>query len=450
MNTTCTPRTTPPPVRSDGVPLPGPGDFVARIHRGAHEIGGSCIELAAGGARLVLDLGRPLGAAPDEDVALPAVAGLAGPVPTGSGPDGAGPLLGVVFSHGHFDHVGLIGQVDPTVPAWIGRGAADVLEASAFFSPFGVRHPWAGHLRHGVPIDLGPFRITPYLADHSAYDAYSLLVEAAGRRLLYTGDIRGHGRKARCFDALCARPPADVDVLLCEGTRMGPRSEGDDAPSERDLEDALVEQMRATDGLVAVVSSAQNIDRLVTVFRASRRAGRELAIDLHTATVAAATGRASIPQPGFDGLRVWLPRAQRSRVLQAGEFGRTDAVRPLRIFPEELAARGAAVTVLTPSSGLSELVRSAGLGPDGLVVWSLWAGYLERTEGRSPLAAVEEADVPVWHGHVSGHATPAQLARLVRSVRPGRVVPIHTEHPEAYAALGAPVAAEPDGAWWAV
>ena len=105
MNTTCTPRTTPPPVRSDGVPLPGPGDFVARIHRGAHEIGGSCIELAAGGARLVLDLGRPLGAAPDEDVALPAVAGLAGPVPTGSGPDGAGPLLGVVFSHGHFDHV---------------------------------------------------------------------------------------------------------------------------------------------------------------------------------------------------------------------------------------------------------------------------------------------------------------------------------------------------------
>ena len=32
----------------------------ARIHRGAHEIGGSCVELEADGCRLVLDVGRPL------------------------------------------------------------------------------------------------------------------------------------------------------------------------------------------------------------------------------------------------------------------------------------------------------------------------------------------------------------------------------------------------------
>jgi Cft2 family RNA processing exonuclease len=31
-----------------------------RIHRGAAEIGGSCVELESGGARLVLDIGLPL------------------------------------------------------------------------------------------------------------------------------------------------------------------------------------------------------------------------------------------------------------------------------------------------------------------------------------------------------------------------------------------------------
>lgn len=48
-------------------------------------------------------------------------------------------------------------------------------------------------LAHGKPIDIGVFKITPYLVDHSAYDAYSLLIEAEGKRLLYSGDFRAHG-----------------------------------------------------------------------------------------------------------------------------------------------------------------------------------------------------------------------------------------------------------------
>ena len=36
------------------------------VHRSAAEIGGNCIELRAGGARLLLDVGRPLSADPTE------------------------------------------------------------------------------------------------------------------------------------------------------------------------------------------------------------------------------------------------------------------------------------------------------------------------------------------------------------------------------------------------
>jgi len=41
-----------------------------RMNRGAHEIGGSCIEVAAGEDRIVLDLGRPLSAGWDDVVPL--------------------------------------------------------------------------------------------------------------------------------------------------------------------------------------------------------------------------------------------------------------------------------------------------------------------------------------------------------------------------------------------
>jgi len=69
-----------------------------------------------------------------------------------------------------------------------------------------------------VPFTLGPFTITPYLADHSAYDAFSLLIEAGGRSLFYTGDLRGHGRKATAFERLLADPPSPIHAILMEGT----------------------------------------------------------------------------------------------------------------------------------------------------------------------------------------------------------------------------------------
>ena len=46
------------------------------IHRGAAEVGGSCIEVEAKGARIVLDLGLPLDTGFDTEASLPDVAGL--------------------------------------------------------------------------------------------------------------------------------------------------------------------------------------------------------------------------------------------------------------------------------------------------------------------------------------------------------------------------------------
>ena len=127
--------------------------------------------------------------------------------------------------------------------------------------------------------------------DHSGYDSYALLVEAGGQTLFYTGDIRGHGRKAALFERLLACPPQPVDALLCEGTHVHGHGaepaelQSDQARSEQDVELSLAQRMRTAKGAVCVVSSAQNIDRLVTVYRASRRAGRILVTDLYAASV---------------------------------------------------------------------------------------------------------------------------------------------------------------------
>src|ERR1039457_4859374 len=182
-----------------------------RIHRGAHEIGGSCVEIEQDGKRIVLDVGRPLDSGLDTDLPLPAVPGLASGDPA---------LLGVVVSHAHPDHYGLVAGADPSVPIYMGEAAQRVLAEAAFFTPGGGRFDVAGFLRDSDQFELGPFRVTPYLMDHSAFDAYALLVEAGGQRLLYSGDIRAHGRKAGLFEQFVAAPPGAVDTLLLEGTHV--------------------------------------------------------------------------------------------------------------------------------------------------------------------------------------------------------------------------------------
>jgi ribonuclease J len=112
-----------------------------------------------------------------------------------------------------------------------------------------------------------------------------------------------------------------VEVLLMEGTHV--RADGGedetDYETEAQLEERFLQLARDTAGAVVVAGSAQNLDRLVTVYRAAKRSGRTLVVDLYGATVARAS-RSTIPQPGFDALRVYVPQRQRVRVKQSGEF----------------------------------------------------------------------------------------------------------------------------------
>jgi ribonuclease J len=162
-----------------------------KIHRGgAHEIGGSCVEVGHGEKRIVLDGGRPLNAAFDEVIPTPCVNGLEGADAT---------LLGVVISHAQQDHWGLVQNFFGGVAIYMGAATSRILTEAAFWKKGLTVRP-AGFLEHRKPFPLGPFRITPLLNDHSPFDAYSLLVEAGGRSLFYTGDIRGHECKAGIFE----------------------------------------------------------------------------------------------------------------------------------------------------------------------------------------------------------------------------------------------------------
>lgn len=410
--------------------------FRVRIHRGAKQVGGTCVELEACGRRILLDLGMPLDSEGDE-VPLPNVAGLEG---------GDASLLGVVISHLHGDHCGLVPYAAPGLPIAMGKAAARILREAEFFTErLPLPEPtWT--LRDRESFDIGPFRITPYQVEHSAFDAFALLIEAAGRRLFYTGDFRAHGNDRRPFERLLRDPPRNVHALMMEGTQIGERREGE-GPGEVELRTTLARRFREWPGLVLAAWSSQNLDRTRTMYEAARAAGRTLVVDLYTATLAEAARAPGVPIPGDKGLEVLCRLRERIQVKGAGEFHRMDGVRRVRVFPEDLPRRTAALVVMFRPSLLGELTRAGALN-GALAVWSMWRGYLEQPTEARMSESLARHGVPLEVHHVSGHAYVSDLKRLVHAVQPEVLVPIHTADPRRYAAMLENVVLRPDGSVW--
>ena len=270
--------------------------MILTIHRGSKQIGGSCVELrAADGDRLLLDAGMPL-ARPDggdwpwgtmtrpsdelrAEGVLPDIDGLYA--------DATPEFSGLVVSHAHLDHHGLAHHVHPEVPVYASAGTIEMLKVSKLFVPDAAVPADMRVLPTAEPLTIGSFTVRGIPVDHAAPDSRALLVEADGQRLLYSGDLRAHGRHPELFDSLpqAARQGGAVDVLILEGTTIGQAPGAHGFPSEADVEGQLTDVLRKAPGLVVVIASGQNIDRAISVYRAALATGRELVLDAYQAYV---------------------------------------------------------------------------------------------------------------------------------------------------------------------
>lgn len=381
------------------------------VHRSTRQIGGNCVELSVGGDRIVLDCGRPLDAAADAIGLLPPTL------------DVHRACHGVLISHPHQDHYGLLQELPPDWPVYSGAATQALMRLTAGIfgtSPVRDYRAWA----NDQPLQLGPFRITPWLTDHSAFDAYMLLIEAAGRRVLYSGDFRIHGRKAALVRQMIGHPPENLDVLLLEGTNLGGNKT---TTSEALLERQFETLFRETPGRVFVCWSAQNIDRTVTLYRACLRTQRTLVVDLYTAEVLellAAAGR--IPQAGWRNLKIVITRAF-ARIYEAK--GRGDFVH--RMAQQGISARQLTVSperwvIMTRPSLIGDM-RRKGVRPTSDDAWSYsqWSGYLEKPDGIRLRRWFEEGGARARHIHTSGHASGTDLRAFAAAMRPKTLVPIH-------------------------
>jgi ribonuclease J len=313
------------------------------------------------------------------------------------------------------------------------RGAKALIEASDLFIPTKANLRNVTTFKMWKSFTVGDLVITPQLVDHSAFDAAAFLIQGEGKRILYSGDFRGHGRKRILFDNMILHPIKDIDYLLLEGSMLG-RGEGQ-YQDERAVEDKMASMFKYKQNIAFVFCSSQNIDRIVSIYRASKRTGQTLLISLYTAYILNSLKGISnrLPQYWWRNIKVmYFPYHAAVLANNGLRSFLLDCFRA-KIEKNEFNLNKKNIVMITSDNyDFTELLDHVDDFTGAQAVYSMWEGYLEDSDLNDRL---RQKGISLESVHTSGHATERDLQKLAKAFSPRCLIPIHTFQPGKYPSL---------------
>ena len=389
-----------------------------KIYRGTKEIGGTCVELTADNGKVLwVDLGAPLDS-------------------TNLNVDYAqNKLDALLISHPHQDHFGLMETVGVDVPIFIGELSLDLINATKIFrgipqlnGNFKTIKPWESF----TIVDT--FRIKSFLTDHSTPEAFAFIIEADGKRIFYSGDFRATGRKSIVYKKQIENPPENIDLLLIEGTMVERLNHL--YLTEESVEQAIYKTIKEQTNLSFVISSAQNIDRFISVFRVCKRTNKYLVIDIYSAWILEMARKQSknIPAIEWAEIKVYDHPSQLEKIKDKSFDDFRNRIKPQRVGNAIFGNPSDYVYfVRCPNEKLINKLRSKGIIN---IIYSQWEGYLLEehknfcTDNLNSLK--KDSGISFQSIHTSGHATVPDLMKFSKAMNAKMIVPIHTAYPEKF------------------
>lgn len=422
------------------------------IYRGTHEIGGTLIALQSGMTKILIDAGFPLllNGKPIEDNLMklsPAELITLGVLPLIEGlykwdtPS----FDAVIISHAHIDHYGLLKYIHPSIPVFLSAGTKKLIELTQLFGICDNYFVNTFIFKMYTPFNVGDFIIKPYLMDHSAFDAAAFEISDHDKTVIYSGDFRGHGRKSVCLDYIIKSAQKNADALLIEGTMFGRQDE--QIPTEMSLENELVSMCHNAEQIILYQTSSQNIDRIVSFYRAAVRCQKLFVVDIYTANVLYELkqlgNKLPYPSEAYPNLKVFYPYKITQKIFN--EIGANYAKRfsQFYISREEVHELSNRIIMLVRPSMEKDLLK-CGLS-NGLFIYSMWQGYRDNSYQTKFENYLIKAGFSFMSLHTSGHASILDIKKLITGLQPKRVIPIHTMYPETFNELYENVTVLEDG-----
>jgi ribonuclease J len=286
---------------------------------------------------------------------------------------------GVVVSHAHMDHAGLLGLVRPEIPVFASLESHAILGS---IQQTGVARPEGEFVRTkakgvgrkkdgGLTADPrftdGPARrfdtgrtggterwqVEHFAVDHSIPGARATILSGPDATVAYTGDFRLHGRSRHLTEKFLERA-GDIQVLVTEGTNVhGPandhthsKSTDQEVTVEGTIEDAIrrEEARVGRTGFVGISYPPRDLDRFYSIWQVARRVGRRFVISprqAHLLESLRAAGRTELPDPRVDmSLAIHFEAAGKGLILREADRKVRLAAADLRVEEVQLDLDG--------------------------------------------------------------------------------------------------------------
>lgn len=368
------------------------------IHRGTHQIGGIAAEISTASTRILIDMGDELSLDPNFVSAPLNIPGVT---------DGNGHCDAVLFTHYHGDHTGQMLRIRPEIPIYAGALAKDIMRLSSAHSwkkdeALCKRIETIRTFSAGVPFLIGDIQITPFSIDHSAADSYLFLIEADGKRLLYTGDFRLHGVRGNVMDKILDKRIGKVDVVVTEGTTVS-RSEHE-VVTEWDLQKRVKAYLRQYK-YVFVLCATTNLDRIFALARAVPRGKYCICDDYQKMLVETVSKH-------WNGI---------------SSFYEMPKLLSFKYHPPARFAELGGLMFVRANSKFEAIIRQYDPA-QSILLYSMWDGY--RTKPGSTIPDFLSLTGTWAELHTSGHASPDDLRHVIEKADPEIVIPMHTDAPQ--------------------
>jgi len=191
-------------------------------------------------------------------------------------------ILGVVFTHGHYDHIGAI-------PYLIDKMGNPTLYASGLTKGIIERRQKdfpnqpklnIQKIKDNSKIKLGPFKITFFKQNHNIADNFGLFIETPIGNILHTSDFKFDKKpvndKPTDFNKLEELGRRKILLLMSDST--GAEEEGHSL-SEETIFENLDEIFRKSNGRIIAATFGSLINRIQQIITLSEKYKRKVAVD---------------------------------------------------------------------------------------------------------------------------------------------------------------------------
>jgi len=303
----------------------------------------------------------------------------------------------------------------------------------------------------GREFSIDSISVNPMPVDHSIPGVHAFILQTHDGIIGNTADLRFHGRQSEDtekFVQKCAE--SDLDLLLCEGTRVSAAA----SLTEFDVERKVAQIINDTKGLVICGYPIRDLDRLMSFYIAAKNTNRYLLIDMKQAYLLklfdeSPNLKGKFPSPTDKNIKVYIQRGSWGLIDKDLEtFTERQLLQDYGVWQREFLDYPNSVDYrdvqknqkefifycsdyrlqdlidIKPSEGAS-YIRSLTepfntemeIKEDQVKNWFVHFGVINRDED--------------WHQiHVSGHGDGEQIRHVVKDTHAKSLIPIHTVHDE--------------------